>query len=290
MKRLSPMMLVFFLGINLIWGATFVTVKKSLEYMGVFPFLFWRFFLGAMVIMFFILYKGRYNLNRKTVIGGIIAGIALFGGYFFQTLGLKYTEATRSGFITSLFIVMIPIFSFLILKHIPTKKNFIGIVLSFAGIYFFSTNADFSFYMNKGDLITVLCAISFGIQIPLVSYFVKNENILEFTFIELLFVSLLAGVYSLFSGDSFVLINDFMYFSIILCGIFATGICFLGQSIVQNKVSPTQAAVFYTTEPLFAGLTGFLVFNERLSTIQIIGASFIIAGILVSEMRRQKEI
>ncbi|MCK9224042.1 MAG: DMT family transporter [Candidatus Muirbacterium halophilum] len=269
---------------NIIWGTTFVTVQKTLEFMGVFQFMAVRFFIGAMVIYFFARFSFKDLLkNKKEIIGALLSGFALFGGYYFQTEGLKYTTTVRSGFITGLFVVTVPFFSFILLKIIPSIKSIVGLLISVIGVYLFSVVGNFEFYLNKGDMLTLVCILCFGIQVVFLSFFVNKDNVNRFTFLQLITVFLLSAFKSIGKGDFIVEYSHFLLVSFFVCGVLATGVCFLFQSISQSKITPNKAAVIYTIEPLSAGIVGFLFMNEAFSLINITGAFLILAGVVFTE-------
>jgi drug/metabolite transporter (DMT)-like permease len=271
---------------NIIWGTTFITVQKTLEYIGVFQFMTIRFLIGALVIYFFAGFSFKDLLkSRKEFLGAVLSGLALFAGYYYQTEGLKYTTTVRSGFITGLFVVTVPFFSFIFLRTIPALKSVIGLFISVIGIYLFSVVGNFEFFLNKGDLLTLICTLCFGIQVVFLSMFVNKENINRFTFIQLITVFVLSGLNSIGKGSFIIEYSHFLLLSFFVCGVLATGVCFLFQSISQSRISPNKAAVIYTIEPLSAGMAGYFFMNEVFSSINVTGAVFILAGVVITEFQ-----
>jgi len=282
MKKLSAIIILLF--VNLVWGVTFPVVKETIQDMDVYVFIFLRFSLGIITLIPFLLTKKRKEFDRKTLLGGILGGLFIGGGYFFQTFGLLYTSATKSAFVTGLYVLTVPFFSYMILKRLPTKKNFYGLVIASAGTAFLFLEQNMSILFNIGDILTVFCALCFGIQVVILSKFIRKTNFIEFTIVQLSVVCLLSLFLS-FNGHSSVMLNDVeLWKALFVVGVLGTGFCFLGQSVSQNTLSADEAAVIYTSEPLFAGLAGLLFLKEILNVYQVFGAFLIITGILVSEV------
>ncbi|PLX19293.1 MAG: hypothetical protein C0601_02250 [Candidatus Muiribacterium halophilum] len=282
MNKLKAIILLLF--VNLIWGTTFSVVKKALNSVKVSDIIFLRFLIGIIVLIPFLYFKKIKSFDRFTIIGGSIAGLFLAGGYFFQTLGLKYTGATKSAFVTGLYVITVPFFSYMILKKRPAAKNIYGLIIATLGTILLFLESDISLKLNTGDILTIFCALCFGVQIVILSKFIRKNNFLEFTLIQLIIVCILAFIFSFNHIFEVDILNTALWKVLFVVGFLGTGFCFLGQSISQNSLSADEAAVIYTSEPLFGGIAGFLFLNEILQPFQILGGILIITGILVSEV------
>jgi len=278
------------LWVAIIWGWTFILVKESLTEVGTFTFLFYRFTLALLLLLAIFgkrlcrAIKSGNNMFRVWGKGCII-GTALFSGYFFQTLGLNYTTATNSAFITGLCVVLVPIIYGIILRNPVTKISWFGAFLSVIGLSFIvvrSVNDLYSF--NIGDLLTLFCAFSFALHIVLISNFTIPYN-----YVSILVAQI--GTVVLFSGFGMVAFEKISFPSswlvwkgIFITGIFATAIAFWIQNRFQPLSTATRTAIIFSGEPVFAGISGYLFLGERLTGWQWLGALFILIAMLIAQL------
>ncbi len=273
MRKITAIISIFF--ISVIWGATFPVIKESLNYITPLGFITLRFLLAfALLLLFFF---KNLREHRDVLLPGFILGFFLFLGYFFQTLGLKYTTSSHSGFITGLYVIFTPIFAVLILKERISLKVTVAVLLALTGLYLLS---NMSGGMNFGDFLTLLCAISYAIQLVLVSRYSRMYNPTSLTVVELGFVFLFSAGGWAWEGF-FYEMNGFMVFGVIFTGVLATALAILVQTHAQRVISPSHAAVIYTTEPVFAGIFSYIFLGETLGIRGIIGATFILLGMLL---------
>ncbi|GAI10296.1 unnamed protein product, partial [marine sediment metagenome] len=146
---------IYLLGIVVIWGSTFAIIKGILDQIMPFTFLAYRFFLAAFVL-YVIFWKRLRNIDKIILKKGFLIGIFLFLGYTFQTVGLKYTTATKAGFITGLSVVLVPIISYFFIKEKINRNSVIGVIFAIIGLWFLNYNSSFNF--NFGDFLVLLCA------------------------------------------------------------------------------------------------------------------------------------
>jgi drug/metabolite transporter (DMT)-like permease len=282
-----------------IWGGTFVIIKKALPDISPMLFVTIRFLL-ATLILFPIAYKFLFNLSKRAFLEGFILGALLFGGFITQTIGLKTTTATKSAFITSLFVVFTPIFQTIIERRIPSKTLLAGIVSVFIGIVFISSKGDsildifleIGSSFNLGDFFTFLCAIIFALTVVYLDIVSKKYHYKFLTFLQTFTTSMLAGMFVFifnFAGieNLYVNINSNVVIAIIYTSIFATVINILLQTKYQKEVTPTKAGILYSLEPIFATLLAFIILSEQITTFGIIGAIFIFMGLVISEFKKE---
>jgi drug/metabolite transporter (DMT)-like permease len=282
---LSPALL---LSVTIIWGWTFVLVKEGAGELGPLNFLAWRFAvaLGALLLLFWPRLR-RAGVGRQEFVRGLLIGLALFTGYLFQTWGLLYTSATKSGFITGLSVVLVPLLSPLFLKKAVPARGWLGTGLSALGLgLILFGRGRVAAGLNLGDLLTLLCALSFAMQIILIGKFVTLANYPALLIIQigLVFVLSLAG--ALFVERPGVGISAHGWEAILITGFLATALAFFIQNRFQPLSTPTQAAIIFSAEPVFAGLFGYLLLGERLVSLQLLGAAAILGGIVVSQLPR----
>ena len=282
MRRLTAIISLFL--VSVVWGATFPLVKASLDYISPLGFIALRFLLGFGILAIF-LFKDLKN-SKDALIPGLILSVFLFLGYFFQTVGLKYTTSSHSGFITGLYVVFTPLFAVLMLKEKITTKVSIAVILALIGLYLLS---NISGGINFGDFLTLLCAIAYAIQVVLVAKYSRMYNPNTLTIIELAFVFLFSiGGWGI-EGFS-IHWNLLMIFGVAFTGIFATALAILVQTHAQRVLLSSHAAIIYTTEPVFAGIFSYLFLGESLNAKGFIGAALILLGMLLVALDKSRQV
>ena len=280
---------------TVIWGGTFVIVKESLNDISPMLFITFRFSLAAILLLPFVLTRKKL-FNKKLLVGGSIVGLFLFLGFATQTVGLKFTSASRSGFITGAIVLFVPILQLVIAKRTPKNGAIIGTVLVFLGLSFLSSGGDSIFNLfseigenfNFGDFMTLMCAIFFAFQIVYIDVVSRKYDFWLLTFIELSVVALLGILFTLILDvtelEKIKLIpTDYLWFGILYTGILATFVNISIQTKFQKEVSPTKAGIIYSFEPLFAATFAFFLLNEKITNFGFIGGALIFLGLLISE-------
>lgn len=272
----------------LIWGTTFVVVKAAVGSMSTMYFLALRFSFGSICLA--LLFQGalrRAGAQRlwRGLRGGGIAGIALWLGYAFQTNGLRYTTAGNSGFITGLYIVLVPLFSAALYRRWPRAIELLGITIATVGMTVLmlpSINAHW--HINRGDLLTVGCAVSYAFHLMLLGYFSKREHFESVALGQIVMVSLLSTVSLALEAPS-VHWNAGLIWAIAGTGFFATSLTFGLQTWGQRYTSATRAALIFALEPVFALATAVTVGGEPLTVYSVAGGCLILAGIVAVELK-----
>ncbi len=269
--------------ITFIWGSTFIVVKNAIVHIPPFVFVSFRFIIAAILLIPFLIRRGE-RFSSTEILKSILTGTALFGGYTFQTFGLLYTTASKSAFITSLSVVLVPFVSYLIFRRKPGTREIVALGLAVVGLYQLILGPHFKFEgVNLGDILTFFCALSFALHISLTGHFTKSVNIESFTFNQFLFVGVIAYIFSLMFGEKITGLSGNPLLALLFIGVFATAFAFVGQTWAQRYIKDTQAALIFSLEPVFAVVFAVLFGGEILTASQIIGGSLIIGGILISE-------
>lgn len=269
------------LSITLIWGSTFVTSKYLLETVSPLIFIGIRFaFASALFALFF--HRKAFSISKRTWSKGIILGGLLFIGFATQTVGLQYTGASKSAFITGMMVVFTPICQLVIERRAPKVGNIIGIILVTFGLYFLTSPGGSEF--NLGDGLNLICALTFGFYIVYLDVFSKDHDAVHLTIIQ--FVT--CAVLGLSSG----LLFETIRFSPSAAGvlalayliIFATIIAIYVQNRFQKDTTPTRSAVIFSVEPVLAAVFAYLLLGEVLGVMGVLGGGLIVGGVLVSEL------
>lgn len=279
-----------------VWGATFAIIKSALDFITPSTFIFLRFSLSTVILLPFI-YKILLNTNKETFKGGAVVGIFYFLGFAAQTVGLNYTSATKSGFITGTFVVMIPIFQLLIEKRAPRIPNIIGIIFVFVGLVFLSSKEssllnvfnELGNDLNIGDFLTFLCAIFFALNIVYVDIMSKRYDYMPLVFMQIGMTGaggfLLMMFLSIFGIQNIhAEFNSNLLFALFYTSIFATIITTILQTKFQKTVTPTKAGIIFSMEPIFAAIFAFFLLSEKISNFGLLGCLFIFGGLLISEV------
>lgn len=283
--------------VALIWGATFVVVQNAISFLDPVTFNAVRFFLaGLFLFLWLILFKREQlkSLSLKVIGSGCVLGFWLFLGYASQTIGLVYTTSSKAGFITGLNVVLVPLFSIFLLKQKPTLFSVMGVTIATVGLYLL-TMGD-SFNLNKGDIIVLICAISFAMHIIFTGKFTQKYPTLLLTVIQILMVSFFCSIYSLIfenwqeAFNLSILANKEVAFALIITSLFATAFAFFAQTMFQKYTTPTRVALIFVMEPVFAAIMAYIWANERLSIIAGIGCLFILIGMVLSELPNRKKV
>lgn len=292
-KYLSEFLLLL---VTLIWGATFSIIKESLNDASPMLFVGVRFFIAAFLMALFFRNKIK-GIDKDTLKHGFIMGLFLFGGFAFQTLGLKYTTATKSGFITGSLVVLIPLFHFLIRRKPPSLGSFIGIVLVFTGILFLSSSGDsissfifeFGDTLNYGDLLTFFCANCFALYVVFIDKYSPRHNYWSLTFIQICTTAagglLFTVLFHVSSLENFYIdLTGNLLFGLLYTSIFATIVATVLQTKYQRNISPAKAGIIFSFEPIFSAIIAFIFLDEIISKLGYIGSVFVFSGLVISEI------
>ncbi|WP_456321000.1 DMT family transporter [Palaeococcus sp. (in: euryarchaeotes)] len=260
------------LGITAIWGFTFPAMKVSLSYMSPILFLAYRFGIASSLML--LIFRRRV-LKKEAFLEGALLGITLFFGHGFQIVGLKYTSASNSAFITSLYVIFTPFIAYFLLGDILKRRDFLSLGIAMLGLYLIS-GASLNF--NYGDLLTVLCALSFAFQIVLVQKFGEKDYI-SLAFWQIFWNFLFSSAYAAFFEGIKIPNALSPWLGILYTGIFATVIAFTLQVKYQKETKAHKAALIYSSEPIFGHISAFLTIGEILSTRGYLGAMLILGAI-----------
>ncbi|HXE97477.1 MAG TPA: DMT family transporter, partial [Dongiaceae bacterium] len=173
---------VLLLTTTFFWGVTFTIVKQAIESVDVFVFLAQRFILAFALVLPIGLYKGR-RLDGATVLRGCVMGVFLFGAYAFQTVALRYTSASNTGFLTGLNVVMVPIVAALVLRHRVSAGVKLAVALAVIGLLLLCGNG--SWYLNRGDMLAVVCAVCVSLHLICTGEFVRRSDFYWLTVVQL---------------------------------------------------------------------------------------------------------
>lgn len=224
------------------------------------------------------------HINRSTLFSGMFIGLFLFSGYAFQTVGLQYTSAANSGFITGLSVVLVPVFTALLLRKLPSFYAFLGVCCATIGLTLLSLGQGLA-NVNLGDVLTFMCAACFALHIIMVGKYAPHHDPAMLAIIQICTVAAASWGVGIVSETPPQALTETVWLALIITAIPATALAFLIQNTVQKFTSPTHTAIIFTTEPVFAALTAYLVVGDVLTTKQVMGCVLILAGMLITEIK-----
>jgi len=269
------------LALTIIWGSTFVSMKIGLRDMS--PILMTTARFGVAALVFLALFGRKLFPFPEGAIGkGVLVGLYLFLGFIAQNVGLSYTTASKSAFITSLMVVFVPILQYVMEKRPPTLGNIFGIGAAVAGLWLMTspTGAD----LNIGDVLTLICAVFFALYIVYLDVASRAMTTPQLTFLQSATCAVLGVVTTLGFEDFFFRPTLSVVLSVGYLTLFATVLTTFMQTKYQKFTTPTRAAVIFTVEPVWASLMAYVLLGERLGTLGVVGGALIITGVLISEL------
>ncbi|MBW2557221.1 MAG: DMT family transporter [Deltaproteobacteria bacterium] len=263
------------------WGTTFVIVKQAVEQVGVFLFLSQRFSLAFLILLVICLILRR-PFKKEYLKGGMIMGALLFGSFAFQTMALLYTTASNTAFLTGLNVVLVPIAGAILLRHSVNHSVKLGVILAAAGLYLLCTNGGWSF--NRGDILAITCAACIALHLIFTGRFARESDVYWLTTIQIGVVAFFSILMAKFGGNEILVWHHEILWALVICVLFATIFAFLVQTSMQRFTSPTHTALIFCMEPVFAALYAYWAIGERFGARGLIGATLILAGMVISEI------
>ncbi|MBL0159243.1 MAG: DMT family transporter [Bryobacterales bacterium] len=270
-----------------LWGATFIIVKNSLNDASTFLFLSLRFTM-ATALLWFVL---RNRLRRKGPSdwrGGLLCGFFLFLGYVLQTAGLRLTTASNSAFITGLYVVLVPLLGSLVNRSKPRLVEITGAVAALIGTGLMTspmTSVAMGMRFNTGDLLTAACALAFAGHILSVAHYSKTMDYERLSLYQVGGVALLSWLGASFMEPVRVVWTGRLWFGLLSTAILATALSFLLYTWAQKHTTAARSALIFALEPVFAGLTAWIVAGEAWTARSLAGAALILAGIVLVEVK-----
>ena len=273
-------------GVTIIWGATFSVTRGGLQFISPLLLIAIR-FIGSAVIVAPILALLGHKF-RKAFLPGVVLGLLLAAGYGLQTIGLQYTTAARSAFVTYLFAVFVPPLQRLVTGRRLSPGNLLGLAIVLIGTAILARPWRAGGW-NKGDMLTLGAAVTVAFFVVLVDKFSRRHDPILFVPTEFAVAGLVAGVAALVAGAAgieplrFVPTQE-LFLAIAFLAVIGTVGALGIQTVVQARTTPIRATTIYALEPVFAAFFGRVILTERMEPIEILGASVIVVGVLISQL------
>lgn len=271
--------------ITLIWGSTFVVVKEALNSSSTLLFLALRFGLASLALLVVFRRRGTAMLGEKRfILGGALAGVCLFGGYMFQTFGLRTTTSSKSAFITGLSVVLVPLLSSLVYKKAPEIAEVIGVLLATGGLAFMTLD-ERSFTISTGDTLTLISAFGFAIHIMVLGHYSRSGGFEALSVMQIVTCAAIALGTFWWIETPHVVWRPSLLIALAITGLLATALAFTVMAWAQQHTTAMRTALLFVLEPVFAALTSFVIEGEVFTLRGGVGAGLILAGIVLVDLK-----
>ena len=289
-KQLSGV--IALLGATVIWGSAFIAQSVGMDKIGPFTFQAVRCFL-AVVFLFpasALFSKGKpfWKSWADPALwrSGVICGLALFAASSLQQTGLVYTDAGKAGFLTAMYIVFVP-FLGLFLGQRPGRNALLSLIPAIVGLYLLSCTSVSG--INKGDVLLLLCAVAFSVQILLIDRHCAGLDGLKLNCIQALVVAVLSVPWALLTETVDASLIASCWLPLGYAGILSMGVAYTLQIVGQKRVAPSAAALLMSLESVFAALFGWLLLHETMTRAEVLGCVLVFAAVVISQLPEKKE-
>lgn len=274
----------------IIWGLSFISQKLGMNHLGPFTFSASRLLLGSVVLVPVFLLLDRWlpeEYDNKHILPlGLLFGTVLFFAISTQQYGLQYTTAGKSAFITALYILFVPLIGRMFKKPVGTLQ-WIGAIVGTIGLYLLSIQS--GFYMQFGDLITVVSSLFWSIHILLIDHFAKRLDGVRLSAIQFFIAGVLNLIVALFVEDVWGSNYIASIWPILFSGVIVVGGAYTFQILGQRTVNPATASLIMSFEAVVAVIAGMLLLNETMTLRELIGCAIMFGAIILSQQGAKDE-
>lgn len=279
-------------GATVIWGSAFIAQSVGMDKIGPFTFQAVRCFL-AVVFLFpasALFSKGKpfWKSWADPALwrSGVICGLALFAASSLQQIGLVYTDAGKAGFLTAMYIVFVP-FLGLFLGQRPGRNALLSLIPAIVGLYLLSCTSVSG--INKGDVLLLLCAVAFSVQILLIDRHCAGLDGLKLNCIQALVAAVLSVPWALLTETVDASRIASCWLPLGYAGVLSMGVAYTLQIVGQKRVAPSAAALLMSLESVFAALFGWLLLHEAMTRAEKLGCVLVFAAVVISQLPEKKE-
>lgn len=296
-KILGPILLV---SAAMIWGLSFVAQKQGMEFVEGFTFNGIRSLIGGIVLLPIILFRSLKNpvklppaekkASRKESLKGIlIVGGMLCIGSNLQQFAFGYIEPGKVGFITALYMLLVPLISFILYKKKQPITTWVGVILGVGGLYMICMGSSSSFSLGKGELLALLCSIAFALHIIVIDKYAATIDCIVLSCGQYMVTGVISCILMfIFEKPD---IGNIMHAAvpILYAGIMSCSCAFTFQIIGQKYTEPTLASMLLCLESVFSVIFSFLILGERMTTIEYIGCAVMFTAIIIAQLPAKKK-
>lgn len=272
--------------VAIIWGSGFTFSAVALDFFSPFQILAIRFTI-AFLLMCLFFFKQFKHINIQSIKKGIILGVFLYFAFMFQTIGLVYTTPSKNAFLTAFNVVLVPVITAIVYKKGLNRASIIGALLSIIGVAIMSLD-NFT-QINIGDLLTLICALFFALQIFYTNEFVQNENIFVLNTVQIGTAAVLGNIVALVRNDAIQPLTSRGVVSVIYLGAISTMLAFLLQTAAQRYTTGTETAIILSTEAVFGMVFSAILLKEVITGKMLLGSALILAGVLIVQLAPRRK-
>ena len=298
MRILGPIMLV---SAAMIWGLSFVAQKQGMEYVEGFTFNGIRSLIGAIVLIPFIVIRAVKNpvklspvekkqIQKDNFKGIMIVGLMLCIGSNLQQFAFNYIEPGRVGFITALYMLIVPLISFIVYKKKQPVTTWIGVILGVVGLYMICMGGSASFSLGKGDILALLCSFAFALHIIVIDKFAAKIDCVVLSCGQFFVTGVISCILMfIFESPN---IQSIMQAAvpILYAGIMSCGCAFTFQVIGQKYTEPTISSMLLCLESVFSVIFSFIILGERMASVEYIGCAVMFVAIIIAQLPAKKSV
>lgn len=273
----------------LIWGCAFVAQSVAMDHLGPFTFGSLRFFLGAAALLPVIWFRHKKqgmplaSRGRDAVIGGVLCGGFLFLASAAQQIGLMYTTVGKSGFITALYVILVPFAAWLLFRQRVSPLGWVAAAVALGGLYLLCGERGFS--LNQGDVYTLVCAVFFTAQIIAVDRYVTRVDGVLLSCLQFLVSGVLNGVAALFTEPAFAWqAVGAAWLPLCYTGLLSSGVAYTFQILGQKRTPPAVASILMSLESVFAVLAGAVILTQWPTTRETFGCVLMFVAVIVAQI------
>ncbi len=269
--------------VTMFWGLSYTFMVMGLEVLEAYNVVALR-CLIAFIIAGLIFLPKMLRVNKKTIFYASIQGALLFGVFALSIIGLKTTSAGNAGFLLSLTVVLVPIFTSFLEKRLPSRAVSFAIVATMIGITVLTLKESLSF--QTGDILVAIAAVCYSVYLILNSKFTRDVESISYGVYQLGVAGVLGAIFTLAFEAPQLPTTTIGWVAILGLGIICSAFCFVAQAVVQQYTSPTHTGLIFSLEPIFAALFALVFLGEGLTTQLLIGGAFILVGNFVAQMEQ----
>jgi drug/metabolite transporter (DMT)-like permease len=275
---------------SLIWGSAFVAQRAGMDHIEPFTFLCIRSFAAGFILFIYIAIKARLSkahlkktFNKKTLMAGLLCGAALFLGMALQQIGIVSTTAGKAGFLTTMYIIIVPAAGALLGKR-PPKIVLFSAAIAIVGLYLLTVREGFSLSsVNTGDILVIIGAFCFAVHILLVDRFSDGTDPVAISCLQFIIVGLISLPFIMLTEKPDMHSIADAWFALFYTGVISGALAFTFQIVAQKQLSPPVASIIMSLESVFAVLSGWLILGESLLAKEAVGCLLMLAAVLLAQ-------
>ena len=279
-----------------IWGVAFVAQSVGMDYIGPFTFICVRNIIGGLVLIPLIFFLSKIDktnrseqeageYKKNTLLGGICCGVFLCAASCFQQFGIMYTTVGKAGFITALYIIIVPVLGIFIKKRVAGIV-WLSSVIAIAGFYMLSISGQV--IISKGDILVLIGALLFSFHILVIDYFSPKGNSVAISCIQFFTVSIICGILMFILENPQIMDILEAYIPILYAGVMSSGVAYTLQIVGQKNMEPTVASLILSLESVFSALAGWMLLGQGLTTKELIGCGLVFTAVILAQLPQKK--